>query len=48
MEKATNKIATLIANTAERVAKKSVGRSIPLCMYEPRVPETLKKTIKKD
>ena len=48
MRKTTNKMAMLIANTAEKVAKKSVGRSIPLCMYEPRVPETLKKTIKKD
>ena len=25
-----------------KVARNSVGRSIPLCMYEPRVPKSLK------
>lgn len=42
MKKATNQMAKAVVAVAEKVARNSVGRSIPLCMYEPRVPKSLK------
>ncbi|MBQ8412048.1 MAG: cyclic lactone autoinducer peptide [Lachnospiraceae bacterium] len=34
-----------VKNFAEKTAVKSYGKSVPIFVYEPKVPEALKKTV---
>lgn len=42
------KLKELIANVGDKTAKETYGKSLPTFVYEPKVPESLKKSLEEN